>query len=322
MSHFDVFNGDADGICALHQLRLAQPRPGARCVTGLKRDIGLLARVPATAGDSVTVMDVSLDRNREALLELLARGVTVEYFDHHHPGALPQHPRLSLHIDTAAQACTSVLVDRHLGGAHRAWAVVGAYGDNMEDTAHALAASLGLSPEQEAQLRTLGQAINYNAYGERMTDPLLPPEALYGAIRRYSDPFEFIAHEPVAQTLPQRLQVDLAQAQGYSPWRHTEGGALYLLPNEAWARRVLGSFAHALARAAPRQAHAVLRADGHRGYVVSVRAPLAAAQGADALCKRFPTGGGRAAAAGIDQLPEDRLEAFVEAFAQAFPPLP
>ena len=25
MAQFDVFNGDADGICALQQLRLAQP---------------------------------------------------------------------------------------------------------------------------------------------------------------------------------------------------------------------------------------------------------------------------------------------------------
>lgn len=25
MTHYDVFNGDADGLCALHQLRLADP---------------------------------------------------------------------------------------------------------------------------------------------------------------------------------------------------------------------------------------------------------------------------------------------------------
>lgn len=80
MSHFDVFNGDADVICALHQLRLAQPREST-LVTGVKRDIRLLERVGAQAGDSVTVLDVSLDRNRPALLELLARGVDIEYFD-------------------------------------------------------------------------------------------------------------------------------------------------------------------------------------------------------------------------------------------------
>lgn len=27
MRYVDVFNGDADGLCALHQLRLAEPLP-------------------------------------------------------------------------------------------------------------------------------------------------------------------------------------------------------------------------------------------------------------------------------------------------------
>ncbi len=42
----DVFNGDADGICALLQLRLQQPRESLR-ITGVKRDIALLERVNA-----------------------------------------------------------------------------------------------------------------------------------------------------------------------------------------------------------------------------------------------------------------------------------
>ena len=44
MTHFDVFNGDADGLCALHQLRLAAPVDSV-LVTGAKRDIALLQRV-------------------------------------------------------------------------------------------------------------------------------------------------------------------------------------------------------------------------------------------------------------------------------------
>ncbi len=39
--YYDVVNGDADGICALHQLRLADPR-AARLISGVKRDIALL----------------------------------------------------------------------------------------------------------------------------------------------------------------------------------------------------------------------------------------------------------------------------------------
>lgn len=42
--NIDIFNGDADGICALIQLRLAYPAE-AQLVTGVKRDIVLLSRV-------------------------------------------------------------------------------------------------------------------------------------------------------------------------------------------------------------------------------------------------------------------------------------
>ena len=38
MADFDVFNGDADGLCALHQLRLAAPRE-ATLVTGVNASI-------------------------------------------------------------------------------------------------------------------------------------------------------------------------------------------------------------------------------------------------------------------------------------------
>ena len=43
MTCYDVFNGDADGICALQQLRLQFPREAER-ISGLKRDIDLLRR--------------------------------------------------------------------------------------------------------------------------------------------------------------------------------------------------------------------------------------------------------------------------------------
>ena len=73
--HNYVFNGDADGLCALQQLRLAGPRPAAgrrHSITGVKRDIALLDRVRSVAGDTCTVLDVSLDVNRAGLVALLA----------------------------------------------------------------------------------------------------------------------------------------------------------------------------------------------------------------------------------------------------------
>ena len=74
--NYDLFNGDADGICALLQLRLAQPREST-LVTGVKRDINLLAKIEAAAGDQVVVLDVSMDKNKEALQRSLEAGAGV-----------------------------------------------------------------------------------------------------------------------------------------------------------------------------------------------------------------------------------------------------
>ena len=41
MSYIDILNGDADGILALHQLRLTNPQK-SRLITGVKRDTKLL----------------------------------------------------------------------------------------------------------------------------------------------------------------------------------------------------------------------------------------------------------------------------------------
>ena len=63
----------------------------------------------------------------------------------------------------------------------------------------------------------------------------------------------------------------------------------------------------------------MLTAKANGNYLVSVRAPLAAKRGAATLCRQFPTGGGREAAAGINDLPKDMLDAFIAAFLKAYP---
>lgn len=318
MAHYDVFNGDADGICALQQLRLAQPR-AAHMVTGVKRDIALLQRVPAEAGATVTVLDVSLHRNRAALVELLGRGVAVEYFDHHYAGDVPVHPLLRAHLDADARTCTSLLVDRHLQGRHRAWAIAGAFGDNLPEVAQALAQALRLPTGQVELLRTLGEAINYNAYGDSEQDLLLPPAELAALVRPYAEPQAFAATEPVARALVARQAQDLALGLALPPSHTLAGATVYTLPDTAWARRVQGVLANALSQRSPSLAHAVLRARGDQAWVVSLRAPRQRPCGADTLCLRFAGGGGRAASAGIDLLPRTSLEEFIAALARVFP---
>lgn len=317
MRFIDVFNGDADGICALHQLRLADPRD-ALLVTGPKRDIGLLKRVEAGAGDTVTVLDIALAKNRDALDRLLAAGAAVRYFDHHQPGDIPSHPRFEPHIDTSADVCTSLLVNRALGGRHLAWAVVAAYGDNLAEAAERAAAPLGLTVAQLGQLESLGVCLNYNGYGEAIEDLYFDPADLYRQLRPFADPFAFIAESPAYRTLKTGYADDIARASTVRAAEARPSGRVFVLPADKWARRISGVFGNRLASEAPAQAHAVLTAKPGGGYVVSVRAPLATREGADALCSRFATGGGRKGAAGINHLPEAEIDRFVASFYEVF----
>jgi hypothetical protein len=315
--NFDVFNGDADGICALHQLRLDSPVE-SELVTGPKRDIALLGRVHAGRGDHVTVLDIALGKNREALDALLQNGATVEYFDHHIPGEIPDHPNLRAVIDTSADVCTSLLVNQRLQGRFCVWAVVAAFGDNLEQPALRAAQPLHLAQAQLDALRELGECINYNGYGESVEDLYFHPAELYRMVHRHADPFGFMRDEPAFQTLRAGYSEDMALAAAVRPDSETAAGAIYILPDAAWSRRVSGVFGNHLASAAPARAHAVFTRNSRGGFVVSVRAPLATRSGADELCRRFETGGGRKGAAGINHLPEDEVERFVALFNSTF----
>lgn len=317
MSCIDVFNGDADGICALHQLRLAEP-VASELVTGVKRDIQLLERVNAASGDRVTVLDISLDSNRAGLLRLLATGARVSYFDHHYAGEIPVDVGLEAHIDMAPDVCTSLLVDRYLGGRFRPWAIVATFGDGLKAVGLRLAVEAGFNDAETAALARLGECLNYNAYGESVADLWRAPADLYRELHAYADPLDFVRGSPVFARLDQGYRDDLAQAESLRPYRELPQGAVYMLPAVPWARRVIGVFANRLAQANPGRAHALLSANTVGGYTVSVRSPLARPSGADELCRGFATGGGRKAAAGINALPETETERFVAAFGRVF----
>jgi hypothetical protein len=283
-------------------------------VTGVKRDISLLNRVSAVSGDHVTVLDISLDTNRDALNQILQRGAHVEYFDHHFSGNVPDHECLRAVIDTSPAVCTSLLVDRYLQGAQRLWAIVGAFGDNLHEVGTCLAHECGLNATEINVLRDMGEALNYNAYGESIEDLRFHPAELFRYLLDVRDPFTFVHRNCHFITLRQGLEKDLAAARNVSPLVESSAAVAYVLPDAAWARRVSGILANDLALTNPECAHAVLTMKSIRGYVVSVRAPLANPIGADILCRKFETGGGRSAAAGINHLPEARLSAFIDAF--------
>ena len=196
MQHIDVFNGDADGICALHQLRLDSPCPDARLITGVKRDITLLDQTRDVQNSVITVLDISLDRNRDALVKLLENRNNVFYADHHFSGAIPHAMNLEAHIDPSPRTCTSIIIDSLLNGKYRRWAVVGAFGDNLNETAADLGEKLGLTGHDLDILKETGVLLNYNGYGATLEDLFYHPAELYRQVQPYENPFDFFADSP------------------------------------------------------------------------------------------------------------------------------
>lgn len=314
----DVFNGDADGICALVQLRLAQPAE-AKLVTGIKRDIQLLNQVLVEKSDQVTVLDISLEKNRADLDRILQQGAEVFYVDHHQAGEIPDHPHLKTIINTDANICTSLLVDQYLGGKYRAWAVTAAFGDNLLDSAKQAAKPLALSDSELKNLNDLGVCINYNGYGGSISDLHFAPDALFRELAPYRSPFDFMVDNSASyERLLTGYADDMAQALLIKPEYQTAAVGVYILPDVAWARRISGVFGNELANRTPERAHAVLSYTEKGDYQISVRAPLNNKTGADELCSAFPTGGGRKSAAGINHLPLDSLSVFITAFEQKY----
>jgi len=296
MHTYDVFNGDADGICALIQLRLAEPAE-TTLITGVKRDIALVKQVPNSEPSQVNILDVSLDKNREAVDALLAAGSSVFYVDHHYPGEqLPLAENFTGLIDTQPTTCTALLMDQHLEGRFHNWAITAAFGDN---------------------LKTLGVCINYNGYGNSTDDLHFHPADLFREFVAFADPLELIFSEPEAwQKLRDGYEADMAEGLAAPVVAETSTSLVVKLPDEAWARRVSGVLGNELANRNPDKACAIVTEKAGGNYLVSIRAPLNNRTGADEVARQFPTGGGRQAAAGINALPAEQLDVFVGTMAQ------
>lgn len=316
--HYDIFNGDADGICALHQLRLDTPCPDATLITGPKRDIALLAAVQGVDHSSLTVLDISLESNRPFLQTLLNNANEILYIDHHFAGVIPETPALTAHIDTSPDICTSLIIDFLLHGRFRKWAIVAAFGDNLHDAAHKAGQTLSLSVQVMQQLQELGELLNYNGYGVELADLHFHPADLYRAIAPYEEPLDFIASSPALAVLRHGFQQDMTLALSQDVINPGSRNRIFHFPDTPWARRVSGVFANLKAREKKEAAHALIVDNADATLRISVRAPLTDRKSADALCRAFPTGGGRAAAAGINSLPPEMLAEFISAFQASF----
>ncbi|MEZ9553064.1 DHH family phosphoesterase [Vibrio breoganii] len=312
--HYDVFNGDADGIIALLQLRFAEPKEST-LITGVKRDIKLLKQVDINNAESVTALDISMEKNLPELEALLANNVKVFYCDHHRSGDIPQSDNLDALLNLDAETCTSLLINERLGGLHAKWAVAAAFGDNLFASAEKLAKEIGLTESETEFLKELGTLINYNGYGATLNDLHIEPAKLYQQLTGYVDPLSLLDDENSQyHTLKKGYGLDRSQVLSIPPSHSDTQCKVFELPCEAWARRISGVFGNELANQSPELAHAVLTLNTtEQDYTVSVRAPLNNRVGADDICSSFLTGGGRKAAAGINALTLDDKQKFIDA---------
>jgi hypothetical protein len=316
----DVFNGDADGLLARHQYRLAHPINSVRLISGVKRDVKLLSQLSGISNAGVTVFDISLDSNAPHLEPIVADvSNRVLWFDHHRRGQIQDGERLETHIDLSPKTCTSLIVSHYLGGAHLPWAIAGAYGDNLSDVALPLGLESGLDEDECSSLRVLGEGLNYNGYGESREDLAVWPVDLALELDAYDCPFDFLARSPsMSKILEQKVADEKVMGEVEILHLSTSGEAV-LLPRGGASRRMSGIFSNEKVYAEPDLAHATLtHLEDGSGYRISIRAPKSRPHGADVLASQFETGGGRAAAGGVNRLPSGKLSEFFEAFDEVF----
>ncbi|MGB0201575.1 MAG: hypothetical protein ACPGSV_02525 [Candidatus Poseidoniaceae archaeon] len=278
-----AYNGDADGICSMVQWGLVYGIEGQR-VTGVKRDIELLERVNPNTDDEIIVMDISLARNHARAVELSSHGFEITWFDHHLAGE--PIDAIRTHIDTSSDVCTARIVEKFLG-VDSDWAQVALHGDGL--SVHSI----------KPEFKELGELLNYNGYGADLSDLHFHPDELLLLCLQAKTPQNFMDTQAF-MTLKNGFESDLSNAKNIEP-----SNGYYLLPNEAWARRVVGVMAHRINESG--DGPHVIAIDKGETLQVSIRG----SEGIGELCKMFG-GGGRATAGGIDALPKSEITALMK----------
>ena len=277
-----AYNGDADGICSMVQWGLVHGIDGNR-VTGVKRDIELLKRVHPKSGDEIIVMDISLARNHSRAQQLISDGFEISWFDHHLEGE--PIAGLNSSIDTSSNVCTATIVQKHLE-TESDWAQVALHGDGL--SIHS----------SKPEFKELGELLNYNGYGADLSDLHFHPDELMLLCLQARTPQNFI-QSPAFEKLKQGFESDIKQAENIEM---IDG--YYLLPNEPWARRVVGVMAHRINENS--EGPHVIAIDKGETLQISLRGR----SGIGDLCAMFG-GGGRATAGGIDALPKSEITALM-----------
>lgn len=315
--YIDVFNGDADGIFSLIQWRKSHPitaNDQQILITGVKRDIALVSKIDdALANHSkITVLDVSFDKNHEAVKRVMEHCHSLFYCDHHKADKLFEHKNLMTVINTEPTVCTGLLVNNMLNDKNVLWALAAIYGDGLDSVASEHVKRLGLTQTQCEQLKELGILVNYNGYGNSVADLYFDPADLYQRLVNYDNPLEVVNDsESPYQLLKQGYEADIAKADA-SEQLVDDDLIVVILEDAPWARRISGTYGNQLAATNPSKPVVIVTDNAKGSYAISLRAPKNNPYGASTICSQFNTGGGREGAAGINALPKNDLDGFVE----------
>jgi len=182
----------------------------------------------------------------------------------------------------------------------------------------AMASAAGYDDSATAMLEGLGIRLNYNAYGDTVSDLCFDPAALAEAMLPFSDPLDFAQRSPAYARLGAQYDDDLRRARTLEPLVAAPEARIVVLPDERWARRAIGVLANDLSQTHPECAIAILAPNARGGYTVSLRVPESSPVAADEFCLAFPTGGGRKRAAGINHLPLADVDHLTAAFEARF----
>jgi len=311
-SYYIFFNGDADGICSALQFLLSTYNVKA-AYTGVKRDQNLLRYGVSLKQENILVFDIELEKAKDSLKQVLDNKCSVTWFDHHGNNKEKDFCHyLNFHafINNSKDTNTSLIVNKFLNKPELLkWAIVGLFGDNIDDIALHYVKELNLSHEELCILSSLGKLINYNSYGQKLEDLIIDPLNILNTAKSYIDPIVFYYNTGIIHKLKKHSTEDFHLALSCY-----KGENIVFLPNASWSFRVYGILGNYLANTYKQNAFAILVEIDDSNFLVSVRAPLCTAVGAGNLCRKFATGGGRERAGGINKLNKDSLEQFIQAF--------
>ena len=269
----DVCAGDADALCAVLQWRLHEPK-AAQMVSGPLCATASLGRFQLLPGDDVLVCNVPFNSQPAPGMSGPIGNARVQYLDCRGQAPGDSSPYSKAGHSTDAKVCTSLLVNHLLQGKFGGWALVGAYGSQVQQGVNAHALQLGFSAGARKRLQRLGEVITYNAEVIHPRYLYAEPATLYARLLRYDDPLEFLQSESLADELDELRQSDLQTGLAWKPYWRDAHASVYVLPDEAWAARVARYLKSRLAILDPERAIAVLSPAGTGSYRAAVQPGL------------------------------------------------